>query len=121
MKLEDSPPALKALGEKALAICEWLAGEPAIYRANWYKVGSPIFAELYLIGEAAKKNPANSIRITAAVHSAELEAVSHGLGNNMHGHAVPEFVVKSGDADSFADFLVFIGQAFRARRDRSGR
>jgi hypothetical protein len=117
MKIEDANPELKQLTKQVFGVSEWLTSQKPIFDkgSGWYKCGKPIFAWFYVVGPRAKKHPANSILITATKSNAELEDASQKMGNNMFGENAPEFVARSNDPHNLAEFLEFIGRAYKAR------
>lgn len=117
MKLDSADPELKELANQLFTVSEWLTGSTTVYQegSGWYKCGKPILAWFYVVGPRARKHPPNSILVTATKSSAALEESSQKLGNNMYGSNTPEFVARPNDAVNFAEFLEFIGRAYKAR------
>ena len=116
MKLDDADPELKQLARQLFAVSEWLTGEKTIFHegSGWYKCGQPILAWFYVVGPRAKKHPVNSILVTATKSSPALEESAQKMGNNMYGSNTPEFVARPNDPVNFAEFLEFIGRAYKA-------
>ena len=117
MKAEDGDHDIQTLARRVFGVVGLLTGdEPEFHQGSgWYKVGEPILAWFYVVGTRAKKNPPNSILVTATKPDGELSALASKLGNNMYGSETPEYVVTCNDSLNFAGFLQFIGRAYTAR------
>lgn len=117
MELDKAPPELQALASKVFKVAELLSGDAPTFDtgSGWYKFGSPIVAWFRIIGPTARTFPPNSVQVSATQSTPDLEASSLGVGNNMFGEKTPEFVVRLNDPMSFAEYLEFIGRAYKAR------
>ena len=117
MRLETADATLRQLAERVFRTAEWLTGEQTVYHqgSGWYKCGTPILAWFYLVGPGAKKNPINSIVVTATRPDESNRGAGSQQGNNMFGVETPELVVRPDDAGSLAEYLEFIAKAYRIR------
>lgn len=118
MKVEDADPELQQLASRVFAVAEWLTEDETAFHegSGWYKCGKPILVWFRLNGPKARKNPVNSIVVTATKPDESANAAGTSTGNNMYGVETPEIVVRSRESDSLAGFLQFIGRAYQVWR-----
>lgn len=119
MKLEDADDGLREIAERAFHVAAWLSGSTVELHegSGWYKCGNPILVWFYLVGPTGRKNPPNSILVTATQPDSTNRGRSVRLGNNMFGEGVPEMVLRRDDQGTFADYLEFVARVYRKRNE----
>lgn len=125
MRLEDTSGALRELGVTLFSLVEELSGERPGLLSNtgWYRVQVAGVAFLYrrLVGEPARKFPANSVHLSTKWDE---RLASEGVmgGNNWYGSGPSaDRLVKSTNPAEIGPAEEFIRHAFRlyGKRARS--